>query len=194
MPGTGGGLSLPGPPNAFALQQRRGLGERPIFRTGRTSEVSACPQPQRGAVRRGGWAGAAESTGPTCDHSKSPRLLQPTLEAGGVGVRPSGAEALAGGSLVSSRSSLFRHHPSHSQAPRTGRPPLGVGWGAKSGAASPTGTGQGHRPLRASRRPPGRPHSACVGGHVPFESMGNDLPLAPPTSRARYPHEKGSSG
>lgn len=135
------------------------------------------------ATERGGqegWAaGAAESTGPTCDHSKSLRLLQPALEAGGVGVRPSRAEAPAGGSLVSSQSSLFRHHATHSQAPRTGRPPLGVGWGAKSGAASPTGTGQGHRPLRASRRPPGRPHLACVGGHVLFESMGNDLPHPP---------------
>lgn len=144
--------------------------------------------------RSGGWGGGAvESTGPTCTTASPPRLLQPALEAG-VSEEAAGAEALAGGSLVSSRSSLFRHHPSHSQAPGRGVLPLGVGWGLKSGAASPTGTGQGHRPLWASRRLPGRPHSACVGGHVPFESMGNDLPLAPPTSRARYPHGKGLAG
>ena len=144
-----------------------------------------------------GWAaGAAESTGPTCGPSKSPCLLQPALEAGGVRLRPSGTcVALGTGrrQAASSWSSLWRHHPSHSQAHQNGEAPS-WGVGAKSGASSPTRTGQGHRPLWASRRAPGRPHLVRGGGHVPFESLENDLPLAPPTSRARYPHEKSSSG
>ena len=144
-----------------------------------------------------GWAaGAAESTGPTCGPSKSPCLLQPALEAGGVRLRPSGTcvalgtgRRQAGVVMVIAVASSSEPQPS---SPERGGPSWGVG--AKSGASSPTRTGQGHRPLWASRRAPGWPHLVRGGGHVPFESLENDLPLAPPTSRARYPHEKSSSG
>ena len=91
------------------------------------------------AAERGGqagWAaGAAESEGPTCDPSKSLCLLHPALEAGGVRVRPSGAEAHvwclapAGGRLMSSRSSPLHHHPSHSQAHQNGEAPSRGGGG-----------------------------------------------------------------